>query len=171
MENFSNETIDITALPKYEEVQFLSLHPNYLKVIYINITVFLLLLAGAIGVLLHFIEELKAFTTYIGIGYLVFAICLYIYGRLSFKLRGYALREHDILFKSGVIATKTIIVPFNRIQHVAIHEGLISRMFKLTILEIFTAGGNSSDMHIRGLEKDKAEPIKQLLMGQIQNQI
>ena len=31
MENFSNETIDTSRLPKFEEVVFTALHPKYLQ--------------------------------------------------------------------------------------------------------------------------------------------
>jgi membrane protein YdbS with pleckstrin-like domain len=34
-----------------------------------------------------------------------------------------AFREHDVLYKYGILATKTIIIPYNRVQHVALHEG------------------------------------------------
>jgi membrane protein YdbS with pleckstrin-like domain len=35
--------------------------------------------------------------------------------------------EHDVLYKYGILATKTIIIPYNRVQHVALHEGFVSR--------------------------------------------
>ena len=38
-------------------------------------------------------------------------------------------------------------------------------------IEIFTAGGSSSDIQIPGIEKEQAENIKQLLMGKIQKQL
>ena len=41
MENFTNETIDTTQLPKFEEVQFTVLQPNYWKVILISLVSFL----------------------------------------------------------------------------------------------------------------------------------
>ena len=44
MENFTNETIDTTQLPKFEEVEFSVLHPNYWKVILISLSVFFLII-------------------------------------------------------------------------------------------------------------------------------
>jgi hypothetical protein len=38
-------------------------------------------------------------------------------------------------------------------------------------VEIFTAGGSSSDIEIPGIAKEEAENIKQLLMGKIQKQL
>jgi len=41
----------------------------------------------------------------------------------------------------------------------------------LAKIEIFTAGGDSSDIEIPGIEKQQAENIKQLLMGKIQKEL
>jgi membrane protein YdbS with pleckstrin-like domain len=54
-----------------------------------------------------------------------------------------------VLYKYGILATKTIIIPYNRVQHVALHEGFVSRYLGLAKIEIFTAGGSSSDIEIQ----------------------
>ena len=94
-----------------------------------------------------------------------------LFSRIAFRKKGFAFRNHDVLFRHGIIATNTIVIPYNRIQHVALHEGLVSRYFGLAKIEIFTAGGSSSDIEIPGIEKEQAEKIKQLLMGKIQKQL
>jgi uncharacterized protein len=91
--------------------------------------------------------------------------------RMGFTKKGYAFRNHDVLYRSGVIATNSMVIPYNRVQHVALHEGFISRLFGLAKVEIFTAGGSSSDLEIPGIPKEEAENIKQLLMGKIQKQL
>ena len=90
---------------------------------------------------------------------------------LAFKKKGYAFRTHDVLFRHGIIATNTIVIPYNRVQHVALHEGLVSRYFGLAKIEVFTAGGSSSDLEVPGIAIEQAENIKQLLMGKIQKQL
>jgi membrane protein YdbS with pleckstrin-like domain len=91
--------------------------------------------------------------------------------RISFKKKGFAFRTHDVLYRYGIIATNTIVIPYNRVQHVALHEGFVSRFFGLAKIEVFTAGGSSSDIEIPGIEMEQAENIKQLLMGKIQKQL
>jgi membrane protein YdbS with pleckstrin-like domain len=93
------------------------------------------------------------------------------FAKVSFNKRGFAFREHDVIFRNGIISTNTMVIPYNRVQHVAVHEGFVSRFFGLAKVEIFTAGGNSSDVSIPGIKKDQAEDIKQLLMGKIQKQL
>jgi membrane protein YdbS with pleckstrin-like domain len=171
MENFTNETIDTTQLPKFEEVQFTVLHPNYWKVTLISLFVFFLIMGTGVGLVLFFNEELSQFQSQIIMGYFVMVVLVVFFSRISFNKKGFAFRTHDVLFRHGIIATNTLVIPYNRVQHVALHEGLVSRFFGLAKIEIFTAGGSSSDIEIPGIAKEHAENIKQLLMGKIQKQL
>jgi uncharacterized protein len=171
MENFTNETINISELPKFETVQFTVLHKFYWKVILINIIGFFLILIAVAGISLVFVKELIPFRIEIIVAISILLFLILFFARLRFNKTGFAFRNHDVLFKHGVIATNTIVIPYNRVQHVALHEGLISRYFGLAKIEIFTAGGVSSDIEIPGIEKQQAENIKQLLMGKIQKQL
>ncbi|WP_264564203.1 PH domain-containing protein [Flavobacterium sp. N3904] len=171
MENFTNVTIDTTQLPKFEEVEFSILHPNYWKVTLITLSVFFLIIGIGVGFLFYFNEEIAPYISQIGIIYVVLLLLVLFFSRMSFKKKGFAFRTHDVLFRHGIIATNTLVIPYNRVQHVALHEGLISRFFGLAKIEIFTAGGSSSDIEIPGIAKEQAENIKQLLMGKIQKQL
>ena len=171
MENFTNETIDTTLLPKFEEVEFSLLHPNYWKVILIGLTLFFLLIGIGAGLALYFNEELSPFITELTVVYVVLLLLVLLVSRINFRKKGFAFRTHDVLYRHGIIATNTLVIPYNRVQHVALHEGLLSRYFGLAKIEIFTAGGSSSDIQIPGIAKEHAENIKQLLMGKIQKQL
>jgi membrane protein YdbS with pleckstrin-like domain len=173
MENFTNETIDTSQLPKFEEVSFSELHPKYLKVVFVNLAIIISLLILAPVVLSVVKPELftNKISLLLGFSILLFSFLLIVFSIIGFKKKGYAFREHDVLFRFGIIATNTIVIPYNRVQHVALHEGLISRYFGLAKIEIFTAGGSSSDIEIPGIEKEQAENIKQLLMGKIQKSL
>jgi uncharacterized protein len=171
MQDFINETIDTTQLPKFEEVEFSVLHPNYWKVILLNLGIFFLIIGIGVGLFLFFNPEMFLFITEWSIAYLVLIAVVLFFSRIGFKKKGFAFRNHDVLFRHGIIATNTLVIPYNRVQHVALHEGLLSRFFGLAKVEIFTAGGSSSDIQIPGIAKEQAENIKQLLMGKIQKQL
>lgn len=172
MENFTNSSIDITQLPRFETVEFQKLQSNYWNVLVINRILVFLFLGIAIGVLFFLVDEdITDELIYSSITIGVLFIVTFILSRIAFLKKGYAFREHDVLFKHGIISTDTIIIPYNRVQHVALHEGWLSRYFGLATIEIFTAGGSSSDIEIPGIEKEQAEKIKQLLMGKIQQQL
>ncbi|MBB6237189.1 hypothetical protein HDC90_001809 [Pedobacter sp. AK013] len=164
---FTNEVIDLDLLPKYEDIQLNRPHPDYWKIICINLLIFFGLVGITIGILLFFIDELKPNAKWIIPLYLVFlAIFLLLY-RASFKKRGYAIRAHDVMYKSGIIAESTTIVPLNRIQHIELNEGIFSRMYKLGSLQLFTAGGQTGHIHISGIAIDDAKRIRDLLLKKL----
>lgn len=167
--NFTNQTIDIDSLPKYQEVTLQPIHPKYWNVMVINILIFIILLLMAfVGISIAAPEKLPTlFYVLTPLLIIAFGGFLFWINRMAFKKRGFAIREKDLLYRSGVLATTTIIVPFNRIQHIAVNEGVFSRMYDLAALEIYTAGGSSSDLTISGIERDKAISIKEFLMNNI----
>ncbi|HEX9979087.1 MAG TPA: PH domain-containing protein [Flavobacterium sp.] len=171
MAEFTNETIDVAALPRFEEVIFTPLHPDYWKVTLISLMIVLAVAAAGLAASILLIEDVSTRSAEAIIAVVVLFALIFFFSRISFRKKGYAFREHDVLFRSGIIATNTIIIPYNRVQHVALHEGLLSRSFGLAEIQIFTAGGSSSDIGIPGIKKEQAENIKQLLMGKIQKQL
>jgi hypothetical protein len=171
MEQFTNNAIDINLLPRFETVEFQKLQPDYWKVLVINRVIGYLVLAIGIGVATYLIEEIKLFIPYIWGGFALLLALTFLFLRIAFLKKGFAFREHDVLFKEGIISTNTTIIPYNRVQHVTLHEGILSRYFGLAKVEIFTAGGSSSDIEIPGIEKEQAEKIKQLVMGKMQQQL
>ena len=171
MENFTNETIDTSQLPKFEEVQFTVLHPNYWKVTLISCFILIVFIFSGMLLGLIFIKEFSEFQSELMSLTIVLIVLILLFSRIAFRKKRFAFRNHDVLFRHGIIATNTIVIPYNRIQHVALHEGLVSRYFGLAKIEIFTAGGSASNIEIPGIEKEQAENIKQLLMGKIQKQL
>jgi membrane protein YdbS with pleckstrin-like domain len=171
MENFTNEIIDTSQLPRFEEVPFTSLHASYWKVTLVNLILFILIIGTGLGFAFYHIAELAEFQVYIILAFGLLMMSIVAISCIAFRKKGYAFRNHDVLFRDGIIATNTIIIPYNRVQHVALHEGLVSRYFGLASIAIFTAGESASDLHIPGIKKEEAENIKQLLMGKIQKQL
>ena len=167
MEEFTNETINTIALPKFEETTLTKLHPDYKKIVFFNLGLVFLVLAIIAGSGLYFIEEAIGYWLPVTIAYVIIALMSVVICLISLKNRGFAFRNHDVIYRSGAIAVETTIIPYNRVQHVTMHEGILSRKFGLASIEIFTAGGINSDIKVPGIEKDHAEKIKQLLVGKI----
>ena len=164
---FSNETIDTLVLPQFEDVQLMPLHPSYLKVIWFNIALVFGTIAIAAGFGFYFIIELQPYRLAISGAYIFIVLLTIVINVINFKTRGFAFREHDVIYRSGAISINTTIIPYNRVQHVAIHESLVARWLDLATIEVFTAGGVGGDIKIPGLEKIHAAAIKQLVVGKI----
>ena len=169
MEGFTNETIETAALPRFEEVILTPLNKAYYRIMLFNITFFHAIAGAGIGCLLYFSADIARLWYIPFSGWVISLILALIISYISFKNKGFAFRTHDVIYRSGAIAISTIIIPYNRVQHVALHEGWLSRRFGLAAIEIFTAGGSNSDVTIPGLEKEHAEKIKLLLMGKVLN--
>jgi membrane protein YdbS with pleckstrin-like domain len=169
MNEFTNNTIEIDQLPKFEEVQLNGLHPKYINVLLFNFLLLFILIIGGFSTLFYFKNDAFSNSTWILIliGILVFLAGLIVFTKLSFNKKGYAFREHDTIYKSGLISETTTIIPFNRVQHVALHQGFISRKLGLASIELFTAGGSSSDLEIPGLLLADAQIIKNLVSQKI----
>ncbi|UKT62305.1 PH domain-containing protein [Pedobacter mucosus] len=165
--SFTNEQISIESLPKYEEITLNKPHLNYWKIILINISIWLSLLGVGLALLLIFVDEIKPNTTIILIGCITLVVLIFLLYRISFKKRGYAIRTHDVIYKSGIIAETTTIVPLNRIQHIELNEGILSRIFKLGALQIFTAGGQTGHLNITGIPIAEAKSIRDLLLKKL----
>ena len=171
MEDFTNDTIDTKALPRYEQVTLTSLQASYWNVVALGVSAVFVLLFAALITIFYLVEEVVEQKPLLFGGLAILFVLVLFLSRVSFRKKAYAFRQHDVIYRNGIIATNTMVIPYNRVQHVALHEGLVSRWFGLAKLEIFTAGGVSSDIEIPGIRKEEAENIKQLLMGKIQKQL
>lgn len=80
------------------------------------------------------------------------------------RVKALALREHDIAYRSGLFWRKTVMLAFNRVQHVEVSTGPLQRKFGLASLKFFTAGGTSVDLKIDGLMRERAEQIREFIL-------
>ena len=164
---FENQEIDITKLPNIAEATFQKLSKNYVSVRYIGNTIFFLLLLGGLFSIYLETSIMEEYPT-LWYGLLAFwffwVIASFLLVKLGYDIRGYVLREKDVIHRKGVLFKSTTTIPFNRVQHCEISQGPIQRMFNLHTLEIFTAGGGKSDLAIPGLEGDTAQQIKEFIV-------
>ena len=164
---FENNEIDIGSLPKVELGTFQKLDSNYLVVSYIGSFIFFLMLGFGL-IVAYFITDISDIP-YLFLGLMVFwglwTLTSFILTGLGFKMKGYILRDKDIVYRKGVIFKSLTTIPFNRVQHCEVSQGLIQRMFDLHTLQIFTAGGSNSDLSIPGLKADTAQRIKNFIIN------
>ncbi len=151
--------IDLPAV----EVSTFEKHPKRFlnKKLVAKLFYFIPLLIGSL-VFMYFMDDVPY--TWISIPVIVFLLLLSTF--FSYKeyfVRGYVLRERDITYRHGWVFHYEITVPFNRIQHTEIKDGPIDRLFNLCELEIYTAGGSSSDLNLSGLDPIDAAKLKEFI--------
>lgn len=82
-----------------------------------------------------------------------------------YRAWGYAVREHDVLIRFGVIWKMRRCIPRLRIQHVDIEAGPVDRAFGLVKLSLFTAGTIVAVATIPGLRPADAEALREQLLA------
>ena len=169
--SFSNEQLTDQQIPAYQDIEFTPLPDQAMWVAVISETIFLgaALLITVIGRFLN-IPLFTHFVWYWIAGVLLFTLLMMLWTRVSYRYRGYAIREHDLMYKKGVIWRSTTIVPFNRVQHVETQQGVLQRRFELTTLNVFTAGGMKADLTISGMDVEVTDGIKTMLLNRIQSE-
>lgn len=171
MDNFTNQKIQTDDLPAYQEVVLSPLEADYWKVVLINSIIFLVFFAAAIVAFFYFQPKVPLNIWLVAGVFSVFCVLFMVSKYLSFKSKKYAFRDHDVIFQSGYVSISTTVIPYNRVQHVTLFEGLVSKQFDLAKVGIFTAGGKGSDIEIPGIRKEEADRIKILLTAKILKQL
>lgn len=168
MENhaFQNIPIAISELPSVDEVHVEKLHKDYLGVLMLYSTFFSVVILGG-GLFLIGINgwwfDISMWLTILGI-WAIWTALNFLVTIKGFHQKGYAVRERDVIYQSGWIRHRQIIIPFHRIQHCEWNQGLVERMFGLAELTIYTAGGSSSDLTIPGLLPEDAKRLSNFII-------
>ena len=163
-----NDQVWLTDIPKSEPIEFTNLLPKYKRLLNIQWAMFFALLF--IGQVIAYFNFEKIELVWFGVAFalwLVFLLTKFSFIQLGFPNKGYAIRQKDLHYRTGYLTHKTISVPFNRIQHVEIRQGFISKMFDLAILKIYTAGNSAHDLSLKGISLERAEEIKQVVTSKV----
>ena len=163
-ELFNNPQVDMTSLPEADHLDLIGLEPAYKWVRYIYAALFGFILIFIAFLFVIFQPHLRSYTLPAFIFIIVLAVWNVFYHGISFACMGYAIREKDITYKSGWLWKSMTTVPFNRVQHCDIKQGLLDRQFDLARLTIYTAGGQNTEVLIPGLLPDTAEKMKKFIL-------
>ncbi len=97
----------------------------------------------------------------------------YFWAKLSYNAYKYQLTEDVFKKEHGVIWKKYVSIPYERIQNVDIHRGILARLFGLSDLMVQTAGysGNygrrgmgDPEGKLPGVSVEKAEELREELV-------
>jgi len=168
---FSNLQIDVEQLPQHQQISYQPLADNApiaTAASWLLIFVFVYILtAGGYLINLPLIQNYPV-PVYL-FEFALTALSIY-WSFFSHRYKGYALREQDILYKTGVLWCKKTVLPFNRIQHIETHRSLLQRKLNIASLRLYTAGGLKADLVISGLDSSRTDEIKQFLLSKIQQE-
>lgn len=101
-------------------------------------------IAGFVSGLTGNLDNIEASFTY-NLGWLwiiipVYLILCFVWAKLTYHFYRYELIDTGFRKESGVIYKKYVTIPYDRIQNVDIHRGILARLLGLSDLNIQTAG-------------------------------
>ena len=87
----------------------------------------------------------------------------------AWKFKGYALRENDITYRSGLVFAKTTTIPYNRIQQVSVKQNPVSKLFSMFSVEVVNGAQGMASLTIPGLTDENANKIKEIVIQKMRN--
>lgn len=173
---FTNVQLNPNELPQIEEIIYTPLNSSYRTSSIIGNLIFWFVISTIVGSFLTINKDMfnhlfdnnatTAKMILLGIFLLLVSFSFFVVIR-GFSQKGFAIREKDISYKSGLFWKTVVNIPFNRVQHAEVKQGPIERFYNLSQLRIFTAGGSSSDLKIPGLLPGQAESLKRLIVNKV----
>ena len=164
---FINLQIDHDQIPQAASLDTEPMAPAYLREVLTQhgITWGILLPASIIpSILVVSPEGLKSALLLLPLALLLLALLLVWLSVKQVRVKSFAMRAHDIAYCSGLFWRKTVLLAFNRIQHIEVSNGPLQRKFGLASLKFFTAGGASVDLSIDGLTAERAEQLREYIL-------
>ena len=174
---FENPEIAQDDLPQADSVKWLAMDKNFLHRLMtqsaIGLVFFIIGVASLRSIFnVAFAEKyIDISFSYLWLLILVIALPLFTWPAISVPRIAYAIRDKDILYKSGVFWQTVTAIPFNRIQHVEKSSTPLDRRFDIATLQLFTAGGSGGDLKIHGLSAQTAENLRVFIIEKVGSSI
>ena len=107
--------------------------------------------------------------------FLAYLIFCFIWAKLTYKFWLYDITQDAYKMEQGVIWKRYVSIPYERIQNIDIHRGVIARLLGLSELRIQTAGfggaqgkwGAFSEGRLPGIDKEKAQQLREQLISKV----
>ncbi len=167
--NVDNRLLSVEDLPPAESFDFQPLHKSFrkLQVWEMNFYMFIILIVLVVALYFFPSWKLRNYPYTIGFVWLGIGIFWYVTARLKYINSGYAIREREIIYKTGWWKRSVHAFPISRIQHASVEANFFERRLKLSSITLYTAGSNGADITIRGLDTATAEQLNQWISKQI----
>ena len=142
------------------------LDPRYRRVMMISgaMTSALILAAALIAD-----QALDALPDYLWLGALVIgAVLTFVLPSRRYASRGYRIDADQLRTVQGVWNHWDTIVPFTRVQHLDVHQGVLERGNGIATLVLHTAGTEGSSVQLAGLAYEDAIAMRDAIRDRVQ---
>ncbi len=168
----SNKQINMECVDRVENLDFMPLEQNYLRVQLLKTAlIYGMAMLLALGILLlddfDYRYELLAAIECGGV--LLGGVNMLLVQK-AFSYKGYAIREHDFTYRSGILVRSVTTIPFSKIQQVSVCQNPLSRLYGLYSVDLVNGAQMLSSTTIPGLTAEKAQQIKALVISNIRHE-
>ena len=170
---FENAEVSLETLPCADSVEWQAMDPKFIRRKLADGTIGLVIVVAAIATLLTILKGASGnvSTGWLWLFVLAYGISSLAWPFMSVPRQGYAVRDKDIIYRSGVFWRTVTAIPFNRIQHVEKSSTPLDRRFNIATLQLFTAGGSGGDLKIHGLSAETAESLRTFILNKVGSSI
>lgn len=144
------------------------LHPNHVKILRIQTTLFTL--PFVLGSLV--LEVSRGLPAGLFIVPVVLAAAFLIL-RVPLRrhhARGYAMSSDRLRVVRGLLFHSDTVVPFGRVQHMDVNQGPLERYYGLATLTVHTAGSHNASVHLPGLLNEDAMAMRETIRAHIKRE-
>ncbi len=111
----------------------------------INILASTLFLSALIYVFMDYVERI--WMTLMAAVWLLGAVSV-MASLVSVKFHTLTLDESGLVYQSGVLSTRRIVIPYAKVTEASYHQNLVQRIFGVGTLNVDTAGGSFMAIHM-----------------------
>ncbi|WP_144098136.1 PH domain-containing protein [Croceicoccus sediminis] len=98
---------------------------------------------------------------------LVTALFTFPLPRRRYRRKGYSTTMDRLRYVKGWFRRSDTVVPFGRVQHIDVKEGLVERWFGLATLVVHTAGTHNASVSVPGLSRETAIDVREAIAARI----
>jgi membrane protein YdbS with pleckstrin-like domain len=166
---FTNASLDPQNLPALAEAPLEPVSPRLAPCQAVLRSLHWLLLTGLAALVPFMIADIAAWQPWPAVAVALLGASGIVLGWLEARRRAYGLRQHDLIYRRGLLVQSTQVLPLARLQHIETTSNPVERAFGLVRLVCFTAGGRGADMVLEGLTADRAAAIRQHLLARLES--
>lgn len=164
-----NPVIPPDELPRYSEAPLQPVDSSYKTVLLIEWSISNGISLIGLTILFFLVDDLRIWQVILPVTIVFVTAVALTYASIiiGFKNRLWALRDKDIIYKSGWLFQSTHIIPFVKVQHAIVRSGPIGRRYGLASIQLMTAASHGGDISIKGLKQETADQLKGWIMEKI----
>ncbi|MDA1076715.1 MAG: PH domain-containing protein [Proteobacteria bacterium] len=166
---FTNIQVSLDDLPSVDEVRFTDLKASYARLqLFVALGIEAIVLVSILLIALFAPRpaddgEMPVLIMVIAA---VLLIVFPVYRFAAARAKGYAVREHDVILRSGLFFQKETVQPIRRIQHIELTRGPLEKRLSLANLKLFSAGSGRATFTIPGLSLRSAARTRRYILTQ-----